>query len=139
MVPLMGTRSVFDEKQDIHRLYLEERIHHNSYFEKLAILDGGTVALVITAVIGPLHGNVRHKYTLEVGLTIPVVAMLMLLVRNFLAARYEFYAVRDTLDGQASKQGRRLEDFVHYTGLTGILLSVVGIVLLLIEVWLIIV
>lgn len=61
-----------------HQIYLEARSRRNFFFEKLALLDGGTVALVITAVIGPLHGIVKHRYLFCTGLTLLVLAMLWL-------------------------------------------------------------
>jgi len=45
----------------MHRINLEERCHRNSFYENLALLDDGSVALVITAVLGPLHGIIKHK------------------------------------------------------------------------------
>jgi hypothetical protein len=83
------------------RVYQEARTQRNSYFEKLALLDGGTVALIITAVLGPLHGQVQHKYILGVGLSLLVLSMLTLLRRNYLAVEIEFHsAARTTMDVQ---------------------------------------
>ena len=138
--------SYWQDKVELHQIYRDARIHRNSYFEKLALLDGGTVALVITAVLGPLHGAVKHRYLLGSGLTCLVFAMLMLLLRNYLAAQFEFHAAADTAgitgyvsNPAISKQRKRLQKETYFTELAGVLLSAVGIVLLLIEVWLILV
>jgi len=138
--------SQWEDEAELHRIYQEARSHRNSFFEKLALLDGGTVALVITAVLGPLHGIVRHKYLLCIGLTVLVVAMLTLLRRNLLAVQFEFHAAADTARNPAyihnpttRKQTDRLNRDIHYTGLTGVCLSGIGIVLLLIDVWLLLI
>lgn len=144
--PVMPDMSDWQAEVERHRLYLEARSHRNSFYEKLALLDGGTVALVITAVLGPLHGIVRHKYLLCVGLTFLVLAMLTLLRRNLLAVQFEFHAAASaawnpayTNNPAAKAQTDRLNKDIHYTELTGIFLSAIGIVLLLIEVWLILI
>jgi hypothetical protein len=126
------------------RVYQDARTHRNSYFEKLALLDGGTVALIITAVLGPLHGQVRHKYTLGVGLSLLVLSMLILLARNYLAVEIEFHsAARTTNDvdymhaPEAQREARVLNVRIHRCELAGLWLTAVGLLLLLIEVWLI--
>ena len=48
----------------------DARLHRSAYFEKLALLNGGTVALVITAILGPMKGQVPHKHLLATALTI---------------------------------------------------------------------
>ena len=131
--------SIWQEKQELHRIFQDARIHHNSYCEKLALLDGATVALVITAVLGPLHGSIKHKYVLGAGLTLLVIAMLALLWRNLQATQYEFLAVDETVSGGNSatrKQFISLSERMRRAEFTGVRLSVIGIVLLLAEVWL---
>ena len=59
----------FDDRINLHRLYFEARQQTNGYFEKLALLNGATVSLVITAALGKFLGVLRHKYTLGVALT----------------------------------------------------------------------
>jgi hypothetical protein len=134
--------SELQDETELHRVYQEARSNRNSYFEKLALLDGGTVALVITAVLRPLHGAVRHTYLLGVGLTFLVVAMLVLLRRNLQATQFEFHAAANTArspmyvnDPNAKRQTQTLNKHIHYTEIAGVLLSAIGIVLLLIEVW----
>jgi hypothetical protein len=131
---------------DLHRIELEARSQRTSYFEKLAILDGGTVALVVTAVLGPLHGSIRHKYTLGIGLTFLVLAMLILLRRNYQAAVLEFHAAartsRDPVYAQnalARKQWSNIQSDIYYSETIGAVISALGIVILLIEVRLILV
>ena len=130
---------------DLHRIYQDARSNRNSYFEKLAVLDGGTVALVITAVLGPLHGNIKHRYTLLIGLTCLVLAMLFLLWRNYLAVKVEFHAVASTISDPSwfrSSTGKlemaKLDGNMHRMEQVGLLLSAAGVVVLLLEVWLLI-
>lgn len=145
--PLMP-ESQFDIELELHRIYQEARRQRNSYFEKLAIVDGGTVALIITAVLGPLHGVIKHKYSLGVGLTFLVLGMLMLLWRNYLAAQFEFYAANRTakyplyeedLNPAIKKERLKLQKSIYHVESTGALLSAIGIGLLLIQVWLILI
>jgi hypothetical protein len=140
----MPDMSQWQAEVEAHRLYLEARTHRNSFYEKLALLDGGTVALVITAVLGPLHGVVSHKRLLCVGLTFLVLAMLTLLRRNLLAVQFEFHAAANTAwdpaytqNPKAKAQTQRLNKDIHYTETVGVFLSGIGVVLLLIEMWLI--
>lgn len=142
----MSNMSAWQAEMDYHRVHLEARSHRNSFYERLTLLDGGTVALVITAVLGPLHGTIKHKYLLGVGLTFLVLAMLTFLGRNLLAVQYEFHAAaRATRDpdcmGDTAARGkmRTLSRNIYYTESTGMVLSAVGIVLLLVEVWLILI
>lgn len=136
--------SAWQDEVELHRLYQDARIHRNSYFEKLALVDGGTVALVITAVLGPLHAAIRHKYLLAMGLTLLVVAMLTLYGRNLLATQLEFHTVAYTgrdpgyIDNPAAtKATGKLNRDIYYTESVGVGLSAIGIVVLLVEVWLI--
>jgi hypothetical protein len=136
------------ERQDeveLHRMYQDARSARNAYFEKLALLDGGTVALVITAVLGPLHGTIRHEYLLGVGLTVLVFAMLTLLWRNLQAAKLEFHAAANAARDPGYRhfggplKATELNKTIFYTEAIGAWLSAFGIVLLLIEVWLLLV
>lgn len=54
----------------------------------------------MTVALGPFRGKLPLKYLLGVGLTFLVLAMLTLLFRNWLAARYEFYEVAKTANDQ---------------------------------------
>ena len=138
--------SAWQAELDHHRVHLEARSHRNSFYEKLALLDGGTVALIITAVLGPLHGILKHKYLLCIGLTFLVLAMLTLLGRNRLAVEFEFHAAaeatRDPVymgDTVARARMRKVSRRIYHTESTGVALSAVGLVILLVEVWLILV
>jgi len=126
----------------LHRLYQDARAQRNAYFEKLAFLDGGTVALVVSAVLGPFHGQLKHKYTLGLGLTFLVLAMLILLRRNLQSTVIEFHAASKTASRipfeparQTSVEKVRTE--VYQSEKMGVLLSGIGMLLLLAEVWLI--
>jgi hypothetical protein len=48
------------------------------------------VALAITAVLGPLHSQLRHRYTLAAALTVLVLAMAALIIRNYCAIKIEY-------------------------------------------------
>jgi len=129
----------------LHKMYEGARSIRNSYFEKLAILDGGTVALVITAVLGPLHSGIKHKYSLGIGLSCLVVAMLTLLSRNLVASLLEHHFVAEAShnpvsDTQAFKKTKNWSmAIVQYLEIAGLGFSAIGIIMLLIQVWLILV
>lgn len=133
--------SFFDDKLKAHRLYFEARQQKNGYFEKLALLDGATVSLVVTAALGKFLGVLRHKYTLGVALTCLVAAMLVLLYRNNLAIRAEFHEAVRTAHGDTEQHQRKMLQIIDKRiGLAqtvGVALSAAGIVLLLTEVWLV--
>jgi hypothetical protein len=113
----------------------------NGYYEKLALLDGATVSLVITAALGKFLVVLRHKYTLGVALTSLVFAMFVLLHRNWLATQVEFPEAQLTAyPGSEEKQRtklRRLNPQIASAETVGVVLSAVGIFLLLVEVWLV--
>ena len=134
--------SDFQDQAELHRVYREARIHRSSYFEKLALLDGGTVALVVTAVLGPLHGTMKHRYLLAVGLTTLVAAMIALLRRNLIAVQVEFHAAAEQAgqsNSTVTRQAEKINKTIHYSETLGVVLSGLGIVLLLIEVLLILI
>jgi hypothetical protein len=130
-----------DSRKKRHEIYFAARQHVNSYYEKLALLDGATVSLVVTATLGKFLGVLRYKCILGVALTSLVAAMLVLLYRNLLATRVEFPEAQLTnVPESAGKQRNVLWGIYprigHYERL-GVVLSAIGIVLLLIEVWLV--
>lgn len=67
----------------------EVRVQHYGYFERLALLDGGTLALTANAVLGSAHDQIKHRYSLTVGVLILGVALVSLLLRNFFEDRRE--------------------------------------------------
>ena len=54
-----------------------------------ALLNGATVALVITGVLGPFHDKIAHRHFLLVALTVEVLGLFVLLYRNRRAIQYE--------------------------------------------------
>jgi hypothetical protein len=125
---------------EIHRIYVEARSHRNAFFEKLAIVDGGTVALVITAVLGPLHTALGNKHLLKVGLTLLVLGMLSLYLRNLLAAQFELLETKSTAmrDPNFTREPTaRIGKWVAYAERAGLLFSTVGVLLLLVQIWMI--
>jgi len=119
----------------------DARLHRSAYFEKLALLNGGTVALVITAILGPMKGQVPHKHLLATALTILIIAMLLLLTRNLVATGYEYHIshqVHDQAVGEMLASGEYLAGAskrIRWTETGGILLTQLGMVLLLTYVW----
>jgi hypothetical protein len=71
------------------RWHREVRAQHSAYYEKLALLDGGTIALATTVVLGSSHGQLKHKWSLALGLGLLAIAMVSLLIRNFAESRRE--------------------------------------------------
>jgi hypothetical protein len=132
----------FDDRVKAHRLYFEARQQVNSYYEKLALLDGATVSLVITAALGKFLVVLQHKYTLGVALTSLVFAMLVLLHRNWLATQVEFPEAQLTAypssESKQRKELRSLNPQIASAETVGIALSALGILLLLVEVWLVV-
>jgi len=130
-----------DSRKKRHEIYFAARQHVNSYYEKLALLDGATVSLVVTATLGKFLGVLRYKCILGVALTSLVAAMLVLLYRNLLATRVEFPEAQLTnVPESAGKQRNVLEGInprLPYYEWLGVVLSAIGIVLLLVEVWLV--
>jgi hypothetical protein len=126
------SQNFFDDRVKAHRLYFEARQQVNGYYEKLALLDGATVSLVITAALGKFLG---------VALTSLVFAMFVLLHRNWLATQVEFPEAQLTAyPGSEEKQRtklRRLNPQIASAETVGVVLSAVGIFLLLVEVWLV--
>jgi hypothetical protein len=123
-----------------HDLYSGARQQENGYYERLALLDGATVSLVVTAALSKFQGVLQHKYTLGFALTSLVAAMLVLFYRNLLASRKEFPEAQLTAyPSSEQKQRRELRSLNPQIALfqwIGVVLSAVGIVLLLAEVWL---
>jgi hypothetical protein len=138
----MAERDYFEDRLKLHRLYFEARQQQNGYFEKLALLNGATVSLVITAALGKFSG-IKHKYTLGIALTSLVLAMLALLLRNHLATHREFLeaGVISNPTTFSSKEAKametRLEKRISYSQTVGVALSALGVFLLLVEVWLV--
>jgi hypothetical protein len=78
-----------DPYPDYLKAHRDIRNRHWNYYERLALIDGGTIALVATTVLGSLHAQLKHKYTLAIGLGMLLVAMCCLLVRNLEETRRE--------------------------------------------------
>jgi len=135
------TNTGFDEAARLHAIYREARWHRDSYFERLAILDGGTVALVVTAVLAPLHGNVGHRTLLAGGIACLVMALLALMLRNLVSTEIEFHITRQELHPiriAADPLQKRLLHYLQGCEFAGIALSWAGILVLGIEACLIV-
>jgi hypothetical protein len=132
----------FDNRLKIHRLYFEARQQETAYFEKLALLNGATVSLIITAALSKFSAAFPHKYILGVALTSLVLAMVALLYGNFLTPRIEFHEAKLTVweatEGKERKAKGRVHKRIYYARFVGVTLSALGVLLLLVEVWLVV-
>ena len=132
-------RDFFQDSLDLHNLYREARLQRAAYFEKLAILDGGTVALVITAVLGSLHGTAEHKVLLVAGVAFLLLALLVLLLRNLMATEIEYYVAARTAhdpvldNSKVADRYNFLRQYVPRFERAGIALSVSGMLALGVE------
>jgi hypothetical protein len=123
-----------------HAVLQDARNLHTGYFERLALLDGGTVALVVSAVVGPLHSQLKHRYTLGVGLTMLVLAMGCLMIRNYYAVKIEMIIAVRQYGSTIGEPGRLRvinREFVDKWALSGSVLTLTGMLILLLEVWMI--
>jgi hypothetical protein len=104
-------------------------------------LDGATVSLVVTATLGKFLGVLRYKCILGVALTSLVAAMLVLLYRNLLATQKEFPEAQIAANPSSEQKQRNVLQGINprlpYYEWLGVVLSAIGIVLLLVEVWLV--
>lgn len=111
------------------------RLHQSAFYEKVALLDGGTVALTITAVIGKVQGQIRHPFALKSGLVCLALAMLILFARNFFWTRYEWQVMEMKFTN--STVTAALTDIARYEypqrlcGVFGLLLTTVGLLILI--------
>ena len=67
--------------------YLPAFSHEIAFYEKLVLFNAGTVAVTINAVLGHLHGKVLHRHTLQWGIALLGIAIVMLLAHNLVATR----------------------------------------------------
>ena len=58
------------------------RFRRSAYYERLALLDAGTIALACNILLGHIQGQLKHRYTLSLGLGFLVLALISFLVRN---------------------------------------------------------
>jgi hypothetical protein len=111
------------------------RLHQSAFYEKVALLDGGTVALVITAVIDKVHGQIRHPLALKLGLVCLILAMLSLFARNFCWTLYESEVIEMKFTNKALFSALADIQEVAYPqklfGVFGLLLTVAGMFILL--------
>lgn len=132
------TREHFEDSLRRHNIFRDARWNRNSYFEKLAILDGGTVALVVTAVLG-LRGTIGHTVFLVGGVACMVGALLALLSRNLIESEIEFHvavrAVNDPVadDHERVKREKWLNRWSGRSERVGVALTIMGMLLLGLE------
>jgi hypothetical protein len=110
------------------------RLHQSAFYEKVALLDGGTVALTITAVIDRIHGQIRHPSALKLGLVCLILAMLSLFARNFYWTLYESKVIEMKFSNQTLFSALTDIQEVSYPqklfGAFGLLLTGVGMLIL---------
>lgn len=134
----MEGRDFFEDSLKLHGVYREARWNRNSYFEKLAILDGGTVALVVTAVLG-LRGSIGHKVILVGGVVFLMLALLALLLRNLIGTEIELHVVAHTVkdpvvhEPKIKKHEKRLNWWIGKLEWTGVAATIAGLLVLGLE------
>jgi hypothetical protein len=110
------------------------RLHQSAFYEKVALLDGGTVALTITAVIDKIHGQIRHPFALKMGLVCLILAMLSLFARNLYWTLYESKVMEMKFSNKTLFSALTDIEEVAYPqkllGTFGLLLTVAGMSLL---------
>jgi hypothetical protein len=126
------------EREAFHSASRELATQERAFFEKLALLDGGIVGLVVSSIFGPLHGQIRHKYTLLLGLTCLIIAMAFLLLRTLYGIKHE----RGIIQLSYMPEPHIPQDVINnallrtFYGFVGCMLTMIGISLLVVEVWL---
>lgn len=139
----MGLEGILTPEQyESMRSQLQEvRGLHSAYFERLVLLNGATVGLVVTVVLGQLHSQLKHKYTLGIGLTSLVLAMACLMIRNYYAVRMEMAILvrtfRTSTAGEPDSMRWISRGFVDRWAYVGSGLTIAGLFILLLEVWMI--
>jgi hypothetical protein len=140
MADSSAERELFDEVygRGLGYYYLnahnQVRLHQSAFYEKIAILDGGTVALAITAVIGKIQG-IKHPFVLKLGLVCLIFAMLSLFARNFCWTLYESKVLEMKFQNPSLFSALTEIQEVAYPqklfGVFGLLLTAVGMLILL--------
>lgn len=110
------------------------RLHQSAFYEKVALLDGATVALAVTAVIDKASGRIKHPLALKLGLACLILAMLSLFARNFYWTVYESKVASMKFSNQTLFSALTdIQEFEHpqkLLGTLGLLLTVVGMFIL---------
>ena len=93
------------------------------------------MALIITAVMDKVHGQIRHPIALKLGLVCLILAMLSLFARNFCWTHYEAKVMEMKFTNKALFPALTEIEEVAYPqklfGTFGLLLTVVGMFILL--------
>lgn len=124
----------FEDHLKLHDVYRDAWQHRDLYFEKLALLDGGTVALVVTAVFG-MRGNIGHRVLLVGGVAFLVSALLTLLLRNLAATEIQFhFALRVSHPSTRTAKERNREEWllgwINSFSRAGVALTIAGMLAL---------
>ena len=104
---------------------IQARTQQSNYYEKLVVLNGGTVALVVTAVLGPLQNRITHRYTVRGALVLLMFAIVLFLIRNFAATRYAeinlpfVFEERGDIPKRDEKKHKRFQDTQKWSELIG--------------------
>jgi F0F1-type ATP synthase assembly protein I len=128
------------EREAFNSAQRELNTQERAFFEKLALLDGGIVGLVVSAVIGPLHEQLRHKHTLVLALTCLILGMGFLLIRTYYGINHQRGVINESYIPHAHFPRHVVESalFMRFYSFLGCFLTIAGISLLVVEVWLII-
>jgi hypothetical protein len=125
------------EREAFHSAHRELSTQERAFFEKLALLDGGIVGLVVSAVLGPLHGQIKHRYTLLSGLICLIFAMGFLLLRTYYSIKHQRGVIQQSYLPERHLPQEMLKDSLLETlnSFLGGFLTIVGISLLVVEVY----
>jgi hypothetical protein len=111
------------------------RLQQSSFYEKVAILDGGTVALTVTGVIDKIHEQIKHPFALKLGIVCLTLAMLFLFARNLCWTLIESRVMEMKFTNPTIFQALGDIGKIDYPeklfGASGLLLNVVGMLFLL--------
>jgi hypothetical protein len=116
---------------DYHKHQIDAVYQANAYYERLALIDGGTVGLVVSVVLNT-HSNLKHHYTLATGLACLIVGMVCLMARNFIIIRNQSLRIQAQymVNSQVNYIVRKNAWRSQMAEIGGVLTSIAGITLL---------
>lgn len=125
-------REIYPDDTDHKKLRLESEYRRDAYYEKLALVSGGTIGLSVSAVLSA-GNHLKHHYTLAFGLTCLTISMVSLMLRNLSVINNSSHLV-DLMFGAKSRASEvkskyveGLKPFTQASELVGILAMIIGI------------
>jgi hypothetical protein len=100
-----------------------------AYYERLALINGGAVALIVPAVLN-YHDKLKHRYTLAFGLISLLLATILLLSRNYLSINQTSFVrdIHNISDRRAYPYWK--SNIIDILERSGLFFSVAGFILL---------